>query len=117
MREIYDITLEAQKKCLDFVKAGVVCKELDAAARDYIAEKGYKDAFGHGLGHSVGLEIHESPAANTRDTTVLAENMVMTIEPGIYLPERFGVRIEDCIYITKDGYTNFAHSPKNLIIL
>lgn len=117
MREIYNITLEAQKKCLDFVKAGVVCKELDAVARDHISEKGYKDAFGHGLGHSVGLEIHESPAANTRDTTVLEENMVMTIEPGIYLPEKFGVRIEDCIYITKNGYTNLAHSPKNLIIL
>ncbi|MGN0601045.1 MAG: M24 family metallopeptidase [Oscillospiraceae bacterium] len=117
MKEVYEITLEAQKRCLDFVHSGVVCKELDACARDYITEKGYGEAFGHGLGHSVGLEIHESPAANTRDTTVLTENVVMTIEPGIYLPEKFGVRIEDCVFVTKNGYTNFAHSPKNLMIL
>ena len=117
MREIYDITLEAQKRCLDMLKSGIVCKDLDACARDYIAEKGYGEAFGHGLGHSVGLEIHESPAANTRDTTILTENIVMTVEPGIYLPEKFGVRIEDCVFVTKNGYTNFAHSPKNLLIL
>lgn len=117
MREIYDITLEAQKRCLDMLKSGIVCKDLDACARDYIAEKGYGEAFGHGLGHSVGLEIHESPAANTRDTTILTENTVMTIEPGIYLPQKFGVRIEDCVFVTKNGYTNFAHSPKNLLIL
>ena len=117
MREIYDITLEAQKRCLDMLKSGIVCKDLDACARDYIAEKGYGEAFGHGLGHSVGLEIHERPAANTRDTTILTENIVMTVEPGIYLPEKFGVRIEDCVFVTKNGYTNFAHSPKNLLIL
>lgn len=117
MREIYEITLEAQKRCLDFIRSGVVCKELDACARDFIKEKGYGEAFGHGLGHSVGLEIHEKPAANTRDTTILEENVVMTVEPGIYLPEKFGVRIEDCVFVTKNGYTNFAHSPKNLIIL
>ena len=117
MREIYEITLEAQKCCLDMLKSGIVCKDLDACARDYIAEKGYGEAFGHGLGHSVGLEIHESPAANTRDTTVLGENVVMTVEPGIYLPDKFGVRIEDCVFVTKNGYTNFAHSPKNLLIL
>ncbi|MGN1136575.1 MAG: M24 family metallopeptidase [Oscillospiraceae bacterium] len=117
MREIYDITLEAQKCCLDMLRPDIVCKDLDACARDFITEKGYGEAFGHGLGHSVGLEIHESPAANTRDTTVLTENMVMTVEPGIYLPEKFGVRIEDCVFVTKNGYTNFAHSPKNLIIL
>lgn len=117
MKEIYGIVLEAQQRCLDFVKAGVVCRELDACARDFIAEKGFGENFGHGLGHSVGLEIHESPAANTRDTTVLEGNMIMTVEPGIYLPGKFGVRIEDCISVTKDGYNNFAHSPKNLIIL
>lgn len=117
MKEVYEIVLEAQKRCLDFVKPGVVCRELDACARDFIASKGYGDCFGHGLGHSVGLEIHERPAANTRSTTVLDENMVMTIEPGIYLQHRFGVRIEDCVYLTANGYNNFAHSPKNLIIL
>lgn len=117
MREVYGIVLEAQKRCLDFVRPGIKCKELDAKARDFLKEKGFGEAFGHGLGHSVGLEIHESPAANTRDETILCENMVMTVEPGVYLPEKFGVRIEDCIYISKNGYTNFAHSPKNLVIL
>lgn len=117
MRSIYEITLEAQKRCLDYARSGIKCKELDACARDYIKAMGFGEAFGHGLGHSVGLEIHESPAANTRDETILQENMVMTVEPGIYLPEKFGVRIEDCIYISKNGYTNFAHSPKNLVIL
>ena len=117
MREIYGITLEAQQRCLDLIKAGVVCKELDACARDLITEKGYGEAFGHGLGHSVGLEIHESPAANTRDMTVLSENVVMTIEPGIYLPEKFGVRIEDVTVLTKDGCEILTKSPKNLIIL
>lgn len=117
MREVYNIVLEAQMKCLDYAKTGIVCKDLDAVARDYITEKGYGDAFGHGLGHSVGMEIHESPAANTRDTTILQKNMVMTIEPGIYLPKKFGVRIEDCIYFTENGYNNFVSSPKNLLIL
>jgi Xaa-Pro aminopeptidase len=117
MREIYGIVLEAQLKCLDFVKAGVTGKELDACARNFITEKGYGENFGHGLGHSVGMEIHESPAANTRGETVLSENMIMTIEPGIYLPSKFGVRIEDCVTVTEKGCDNFAHSPKNLIIL
>lgn len=117
MREVYEIVLEAQQKCLDFVKPGIVCKDLDAVARELITAKGYGENFGHGLGHSVGLEIHEAPAANTRDTTVLEENMVMTIEPGIYLPGRFGVRIEDCIYVSGNGYTNLASAPKNLVIL
>lgn len=117
MQEIYGIVLEAQQKCLDFVKAGVVCKELDACARDFIASKGYGENFGHGLGHSVGMEIHESPAANTRDETVLEENMIMTIEPGIYLPKKFGIRIEDCIAVQKNGHINFASSPKNLLTI
>lgn len=117
MKRVYDIVLEAQLRCLELAKAGVSCKELDACARDFIASKGYGENFGHGLGHSVGMEIHESPAANTRDETVLAENMIMTIEPGIYLPKKFGVRIEDCIVIKENGYINFAASPKNLMIL
>lgn len=117
MKEVYEIVLEAQKRCLDLVKAGVVCKELDACARDFISSKGYGENFGHGLGHSVGMEIHESPAANTRDTTVLEKNMIMTVEPGIYLPKKFGIRIEDCISVTENGYNNFVSSPKKLIIL
>lgn len=117
MREVYGIVLEAQKRCLENAKSGISCKQLDAIARNFITEKGFGDNFGHGLGHSVGLEIHESPAANTRDETILRENMIMTVEPGIYLPKKFGIRIEDCICITASGYNNFVHSPKNLVIL
>lgn len=117
MKRVYEIVLEAQMKCLELVRAGVSCKELDACARDLIASKGYGENFGHGLGHSVGMEIHESPAANTRDETILEKNMIMTVEPGIYLPKKFGVRIEDCIAVTENGHINFAASPKNLMII
>lgn len=117
MKMIYGIVLEAQKKCLELVRVGTVCRELDACARDFITANGYGKNFGHGLGHSVGMEIHESPCANTRDMTAMKENTVMTVEPGIYLPKKFGVRIEDCVYTLGNGCVNFAKSPKNLIIL
>lgn len=116
-KKIYNIVLEAQLAVLDAVKPGLVCKDVDSIARNYIREAGYGDFFGHGLGHSVGLFIHESPAFNTRDETVLEPGMVITDEPGIYLPGRFGVRIEDMILITENGYENLAHSPKELIVL
>ena len=95
----------------------MVCKEVDRIARDVIADGGYGEYFGHGLGHSVGLEIHESPACNMRDTTVLMPNMIMTVEPGIYLPGFGGVRIEDMVVITENGHDNLSHSPKKLIEL
>ena len=94
-----------------------MCKNVDKIARDYIANQGYGDYFGHGLGHSVGLYIHERPAFNTKDTTILAPNMILTDEPGIYLPGKFGVRIEDMILITAEGCEPLAHSPKELIEL
>nr|MDE6591657.1 aminopeptidase P family protein [Oscillospiraceae bacterium] len=84
MEEVYNIVLTAQEMALQAVKQGITGKELDNVARSYISEKGYGEKFGHGLGHCVGLEIHESPAANTRDETPLEENMIITIEPGIY---------------------------------
>ncbi len=117
MKKIYEIVLFAQLKCLDYAKSGIVCKDLDSTARDFIKSNGYGEFFGHGLGHSVGLEIHESPAANTRDETILTENMIMTIEPGIYLPKKFGVRIEDCVIITDKSYENLTKTKKELIIL
>ena len=116
-KEIYNIVLEAQLKVLENVRPGMVCKEVDAIARDHIRNSGYGDYFGHGLGHSVGLYIHESPAFNTRDESVLEPGMVITDEPGIYLPGKFGVRIEDMILITEDGFENLAASPKELIEL
>ena len=116
-KKIYDIVLTAQKKVLEELKPGMMCKDVDRIARDYISEKGYGIYFGHGLGHGVGLYIHESPAFNTRDESIVKPGMVETDEPGIYLPGRFGVRIEDMILITEDGCESLAKSPKNLIEL
>ena len=116
-KKIYDIVLTAQLAVLDGIKPGMLCKEVDSIARDYIRDKGYGDYFGHGLGHGVGLYIHESPAFNTRDNTVLEVGMIETDEPGIYLPGKFGVRIEDMILITETGCETFALSEKKLIEL
>ncbi len=117
LAKVYDIVLRAQEKALKTARAGISCKLLDGIARDFISENGYGGAFGHGLGHSVGLEIHEPPAANTRDDTVLQENMIMTVEPGIYLPKKFGVRIEDFVVIKQNSAYNLTNAPKNLIKL
>lgn len=116
-KEIYQLVLKANCVTESFLHAGMVCREVDKIARDIITDGGYGSCFGHGLGHSVGLEIHEAPACNTKDTTVLKPNMIMTIEPGIYVPGFGGVRIEDMVVITKQGYENLSHSTKELIEL
>lgn len=116
-RKVYDTVLAAQNLALDQIKPGVACKEIDKIARDWIYSCGYEGCFGHGLGHSVGLEIHEGPSFNTTDSTVLQSGMVLTVEPGIYLEDQFGVRIEDMIYITDFGFENLTKSKKDLIIL
>jgi len=105
---IADIVYTALSKAKDGVKAGVKCSAIDAIARDYIISKGYGDFFNHGLGHGVGVDVHEKPVFNARDNTVLEENMVLTIEPGIYLPGRFGVRLEDTIVVKNDGCENLT---------
>ena len=102
-REIYDTVLAAHDMALDAVKPGMTLAGLDAVARDYIAEKGYGEFFGHGLGHGVGLEIHEYPALSPRSEGVIEEGMVITIEPGIYVPGIGGVRIEDTVVVTAYG--------------
>ena len=117
MKKVYYIVLSAQLSVLENLKPGMMCKDVDRIARDYITAQGYGDYFGHGLGHGVGLYIHESPAFNTRDTSVVRPGMIETDEPGIYLPGRFGVRIEDMILITEDGCESLAKSPKELIEL
>lgn len=117
MLEIYNIVKEAQQNVLDNVKAGMSTAEVDALARDIIAEHGYGDNFGHGLGHGIGLEIHEGPRVGIKDPVVLKENMVITVEPGIYIPQFGGVRIEDDVVITKDGCRILTTSPKELIKL
>ncbi|MBR4099763.1 MAG: aminopeptidase P family protein [Clostridia bacterium] len=116
-RKVYETVLKAQQLAFKKIKAGAVCKDIDAAARDFIDNSGFENCFGHGLGHSLGLEIHENPAFNTRDTSVLKSGTVMTVEPGIYLESEFGVRIEDMVLVTDSGYENFTKSSKKLIIL
>ncbi len=116
-RKVYDTVLAAQLAAIDAIKAGKVCKEIDKVARDLIYGAGYEGCFGHGLGHSVGIEIHENPNFNMRCETVLQPGTVMTVEPGIYLENKFGVRIEDMVYVTGEGCLNVTNSPKELIIL
>ena len=111
MSEIYSIVEEAQQRALALCKPGTLIGDLDSAARDYIASKGYGENFMHSLGHGVGLEIHEWPLVCKREpyqNLPLEEGMVITIEPGIYLPGIGGVRIEDTVAITKIGYDNLT---------
>lgn len=117
MRTVYDIVLEAQLAAIDFIKAGVRCFDADKIARDIITKAGYGDCYPHGLGHGVGTEVHEPPTMNAKSEETLAANMVITIEPGIYIPEKFGVRIEDLAIVTDFGIINKVKSPKDLIIL
>ena len=115
-RQVYDTVLKAQLEAIKMAKPGVICRDVDKVARDII-EKDYAGCFGHGLGHSVGIDIHEGPSFNTRDESVIEKGMVITVEPGIYLENKFGVRIEDMIVITDDGNIDITESPKELIIL
>ncbi len=116
-RFVYDTVLKAQREALSQIKAGAICKEIDAVARNIIDNAGFKGCFGHGLGHSLGIEVHESPSFNLRDTTPLKNGMVLSVEPGIYLENEFGVRIEDVVCVTDNGCENLTKSPKELIIL
>lgn len=116
-KEVYSLVLKAQEKALLAVKPGIACNEVDKIARDIIDTGSYKGTFGHGLGHSLGLEIHEDPRFSPLCADVLEKGMVMSVEPGIYIPGQFGVRIEDIIAVTEDSYINLADSPKELIIL
>ncbi len=114
---VYDTALKAQLAALDVLKANTVCGYADKIARDIIYDAGYKGCFGHSLGHSVGIDIHESPNLSPDNSAVLKAGNVVTVEPGIYLENKFGVRIEDMIYVTAEGYINLTKSPKELIIL
>lgn len=115
-RRVYQTVLDAQLAALAVAKPGAVCSSVDKAARDII-EKDYPGTFGHSTGHGVGVEIHEWPRFAASDSTTLLPGMVVTVEPGIYLAGRFGVRIEDMIAVTESGTENLTHSPKELIIL
>jgi len=111
-REIYQLCLWAQAAGLEALVPGAACRDVDAAARQVIASAGYGDCFGHGLGHSLGLETHEMPRLSPLDEHSLAPGMVLTVEPGIYLPERGGVRIEDLAEITASGCRLLSRAPK-----
>ena len=112
LRQIFDIVLKAQNLALAAIQPGMAISDLDSVARDYISSQGYGDYFGHGLGHGVGLEIHEYPAVSQRTDAQLLEGMVITIEPGIYVPGIGGVRIEDTVVVTADGYEALTSIPK-----
>ena len=108
MKFVYETVLTAQLSALDAVKAGMSGKALDKIARDIITEAGYGDNFGHSLGHGVGVEIHESPYASPSREDILPENSIVTVEPGIYLEGKFGVRIEDFVVVTENGCINMT---------
>ena len=122
-RQIYDIVLQAQLAALAALGPGVPCRDVDAAARDIIKAAGCGEHFRHGTGHGVGLEIHEAPTLSSKSKDILAPGMVVTVEPGIYLPGgraeriRCGVRIEDMALITEDGYENLTNMDKKLLVL
>lgn len=115
--EVYETVLSAQKKGLEVLKAGISGFDADKAARDIIADAGYGEYFGHGTGHGVGLQIHESPRLSPKSKHILEVGDVVTVEPGIYIPDSFGVRIEDMAFITVNGFENLTKTPKSLIIL
>ena len=114
-KNYYKSLQEAQQIGREFVKAGLKVSDLDKKVRDYLSEKGL--GFGHSLGHGVGLEIHELPYINATSTFTLEENMVITIEPGLYFPGKFGMRIEDTVIVKKDGIVQLNSLPHNIIIL
>jgi Xaa-Pro aminopeptidase len=113
--EVYDLVRQAQLAGLDAVRAGAGGREVDSAARDVIGAAGHAEHFGHGLGHGVGLEIHEAPRLGQRSDAVLAAGNVVTVEPGVYLPGEFGVRIEDLAVVTDTACTILTSVPKELI--
>jgi len=117
MKKVYDTVLQAQLAGIAATKAGVTGKHIDGVARQVIADAGYGDYFGHGYGHCLGLEVHEAPGVSPGGERVMEANMIASAEPGIYLPGKFGVRIEDVVIFTADGCEDITHSPKNLIIV
>lgn len=117
MREIYEIVLKAQTTACQGIKAGIQCKDADSLARNIIVDAGYGEYFGHGLGHGAGLEIHEAPRLRPGCEEILKESNIVSIEPGIYLPKKFGVRIEDLATVTSFGIINNVKSSKELLII
>ncbi|WVP28061.1 Xaa-Pro peptidase family protein [Bacillus licheniformis] len=117
LKRLYQTVFEAQAIGMRSIKPGITGKQADAYTRDYISSQGYGDYFGHSTGHGLGMEVHESPALSARSDQMLEKGMVVTVEPGIYIPGKGGVRIEDDIVLTEEGNESLTHSAKDLIIL
>lgn len=117
LRKVFDIVLEAHDRAIAMVKPGIPLKDIDAVARDYIKNCGFGEYFGHGLGHGVGLEVHEAPRVSPLSKGLTEIGMVFTVEPGIYLPDLGGVRIEDIVVVTEDGCRILTRLPKNFRLL
>lgn len=116
-KEIYDVVLRAQLAALEVIRPGIPAREVDLAGRRVIEEAGYGEYFGHGIGHGVGLNVHEKPAVGKTSEDMLEPGMVITVEPGIYIPGFGGVRIEDLVVVTEDGKKNLTSSQKQLIVV
>ena len=114
-KEIYHLTLEAQQAAIDMIKPGVTAHDVDRAARSVIEKAGYGEYFNHRLGHGIGMDVHEFPSIMEGNDMVLEEGMCFSVEPGIYIPGKVGVRIEDCGYVTKDGFGLFTETSKDLL--
>jgi Xaa-Pro aminopeptidase len=115
--DIYNVVLEAQKIAIDKIKPGLLGKNIDEAARSFIQQKGFGGCFGHSLGHGVGIEIHEFPRLSPKGEAELLPGMVVTVEPGIYIEDYGGIRIEDMVVITSEGCQNLTQSQKEIIYL
>ena len=116
MKEMYSLVLESQLAAIEVAKPGVSCYDVDKVARDMLDAR-YPGAFGHGLGHGVGMYIHESPSVNYRSKQTLEPGHIITVEPGVYLAGKYGVRIEDMVLMTSEGCIGLTKSPKELIEL
>lgn len=114
-KDIYNLCLEAHMSALEFIKPGVLASEVDEAARKVIEKAGYGEYFNHRLGHGIGMTCHEFPSIMEGNDMEIQEGMCFSVEPGIYIPGKVGVRIEDCGYVTKSGFEVFTHTPKELL--
>jgi Xaa-Pro aminopeptidase len=117
MEKVYNTVLDAQVTAIKAARAGMEGRELDAVARNVIAEAGYGEYFSHSLSHGLGIDVHEAPSCSTSATGILPAGAVISMEPGIYIPGKFGVRIEDVIYLTETGCEDITDLPKELTVI